>query len=553
MAQELIELPPDPARMANALRGFGYEFGAALCDLIDNSIAAEADTIWIDVRLDSDNIAQVKVVDNGFGMDHPDLKNAMRLGSREREEEGSLGKFGFGLKTASTAFAPSFTVVSLKRGKGQNLVSATYDVDEIAKSNKWLIEIGDPEPDQKINFEDDLEELREMSFTKVKTGTVVYWNRVDRLLQKKDGGAFGSQQQALGMKVSQAIKRISLVFQRFLDFKDERAANVSIYVTSGDNKYIEVEPYDPFLESYRGAEIDEKIPVKDDSGKVVAHFRCRGFVLPDYRDIGLKQSEVRWGANNQGIYCYRNDRLVDGPDWFETDYTSDTHTNAARFELSFDEDLDEVFGLSVTKDKLEFPADTNEIIKDLVTPIYRESNKQSRGRTKRLKDEAARKKKSAADDRIGKTYDDGRLEAPQIRDGEKGKAKLMDNNTLDPVPIADEKGQPSLFAVLPDETPENRHVEFTTSLPDGTLWEPAIGKGYRKIKVKVNSEHPWFKTQFNEYDMKSGETEGLEYLLFSLAVAEGNNTDLESADVFAQLRRDVSHNLRELVKHLDDK
>ena len=53
--------------------------------------------------------------------------------------------------------------------------------------------------------------------------------------------------------------------------------------------------------------------------------------------------------------------------------------------------------------------------------------------------------------------------------------------------------------------------------------------------------------------MKSGETEGLEYLLFSLAVAEGNNTDLESADVFAQLRRDVSHNLRELVKHLDDK
>ena len=63
MAQELIELPPDPARMANALRGFGYEFGAHL-DLIDNSIAAEADTIWIDVRLDSENIAQVKVVDN---------------------------------------------------------------------------------------------------------------------------------------------------------------------------------------------------------------------------------------------------------------------------------------------------------------------------------------------------------------------------------------------------------------------------------------------------------------------------------------------------------
>ena len=54
-----------------------------------------------------------------------------------------------------------------------------------------------------------------MSFTKVKTGTVVYWNQVDRLLQKKDGGAFGNQQQALGMKVSEAIKNKSC-FQRFL-------------------------------------------------------------------------------------------------------------------------------------------------------------------------------------------------------------------------------------------------------------------------------------------------------------------------------------------------
>ena len=57
---------------------------------------------------------QVRVyfADNGCGMDLEGLKNAMKYGSKERVEKNSLGKFGLGLKTASTAFCKQFSLIS---------------------------------------------------------------------------------------------------------------------------------------------------------------------------------------------------------------------------------------------------------------------------------------------------------------------------------------------------------------------------------------------------------------------------------------------------------
>ena len=105
-------LPPDPERVMEGLRDTGYNFNTAIADIIDNSIAAEATKIDISIDLSPVGDITVFIADNGTGMDEEGLQNAMRYGSRQREDPSSLGKFGLGLKTGSTAFCRCLSVVS---------------------------------------------------------------------------------------------------------------------------------------------------------------------------------------------------------------------------------------------------------------------------------------------------------------------------------------------------------------------------------------------------------------------------------------------------------
>ena len=99
-----VELPPDPERMIEGLRDTGYKFNTALADIIDNSIAANAELVDVTVSMDFRGNIIVSVADDGIGMNRDELINAMKYGSDRRESAASLGKFGLGLKTASTAF-----------------------------------------------------------------------------------------------------------------------------------------------------------------------------------------------------------------------------------------------------------------------------------------------------------------------------------------------------------------------------------------------------------------------------------------------------------------
>lgn len=79
-------LPPDPERVMEGLRDTGYNFNTALADIIDNSIAADATRIDISVDLNPRDEVTVYIADNGTGMDEDGLKNAMRYGSKQRED-----------------------------------------------------------------------------------------------------------------------------------------------------------------------------------------------------------------------------------------------------------------------------------------------------------------------------------------------------------------------------------------------------------------------------------------------------------------------------------
>src|SRR5713101_8019022 len=95
------QIIPSAARTTASLRDIGYDAPHAIADLIDNSLSARASQVDITFNFDGAN-SWIRIADNGEGMDAPTLLEALRYGSEREYSSDDLGKFGFGLKTAST-------------------------------------------------------------------------------------------------------------------------------------------------------------------------------------------------------------------------------------------------------------------------------------------------------------------------------------------------------------------------------------------------------------------------------------------------------------------
>ena len=59
--------PPSANILMNSMRSMGYSFEAAIADIVDNSISANASIIWIDFPVSSQKEPYVTVLDNGTG------------------------------------------------------------------------------------------------------------------------------------------------------------------------------------------------------------------------------------------------------------------------------------------------------------------------------------------------------------------------------------------------------------------------------------------------------------------------------------------------------
>ena len=76
---DLVE--PHAAIMIESLRAFGYDLRTAIADLIDNSITAGAENIWLDFYWEGVD-SYIRITDDGVGMNEQKLVDAMRPGSK---------------------------------------------------------------------------------------------------------------------------------------------------------------------------------------------------------------------------------------------------------------------------------------------------------------------------------------------------------------------------------------------------------------------------------------------------------------------------------------
>ena len=339
------ELPPNAARVIESLRDAGYSFNTAVADIIDNSIAAGADNINVacTMRLDNGEIT-IAIADNGCGMTLEEACNAMTYGSAEREDIHSLGKFGLGLKTASTSQCRRLSLVT-RTGKVTDTVKLVLDIDYAQKVNKWAYLELDPTP-----F--DLRHLNHVAENH--SGTLVLWENCDRILgrQYKNPGS-AAQRKALDRKIADLRFHIGLVFQRFLDSEDERARNVTISINGRP-----VEAWDPFCTGFDATDLVRETRVKVTGvGAKQRYFNVAAYVVPNRDEVYSENASLIFPEgvspdDLQGIYVYRENRLIKWGDWCNL-YKTEFHDRLCRVELSFEADLDTCFNVDFKKSQIE--------------------------------------------------------------------------------------------------------------------------------------------------------------------------------------------------------
>lgn len=519
-----FELPPDPERVMEGLRDTGYNFNTAIADIVDNSIAANSSKIDISVDLNPAGDITVYIADNGIGMDEEGLQNAMRYGSKQREDPSSLGKFGLGLKTGSTAFCRCLSVVS--RGNGDSIVrKVQWDLDYIAKTNAWNLK-------RPVPTEDEIEVLD--ATAEGGTGTVVIWEKIDRLL--KTYKTRSNQKNALNRVIGDLQFHISMVFQRFLDTKDERERNVKITL-NGTPVYA----WDPFCLEEKDTEklADEFVDVEMPDGKE-ATFSVRAFMVPRRENFSTSKSrdEAKISNDMQGFYVYRENRLIHSGDWLGM-FTREPHFSLLRVEFSFDHSLDDVFNVDIKKSRILLNEDIFAYIKDQIMPAPRRAAEERyrKGTTKKVSN-----KGQDSHEASNKNIDEKArgVEESKVTVTGENEVKLENKNGTFTHKItirsAAKSGQ---YRVIPVE-----------SLDDGQLWNPCIVDG--KHAVEINQGHSYYQKVYYPILAQNVMVTGMDALLWALAEAELSTFNAETKEQYEDMRIQVSRVLKKLIADLPD-
>lgn len=332
------KLPPNYSRLDKALRSIGYSFEAAVADIIDNSIDAQAKNILVRFILRKNKPLDLVIWDDGEGMNDKRLKEAMRFGADIDNHMDRLGKFGLGLKLASLSQAQELHVISshssqvsgrawLEDGISSGFLSTVFEPKDCAKSIKAVV------PDKSWK----------------KSGTVVWWSNLYRVGQNfsdPDGNA---------QKLLRRLKDyLSLSFHRFLqgEVKD-RKISIDIDIFDGDESLeglpLSLQYLDPFGYTKTG---HDDYPAKlVPSARFAKKLKITGHIWPP--NSSSPQYTLPGGANSrQGFYFYRNNRLIQGGGWNGM-LEPEPHRSLARLEIDMDPHFDLDLSLDVKKVEIQ--------------------------------------------------------------------------------------------------------------------------------------------------------------------------------------------------------
>ena len=347
----VIDHSPSPKSHIKTLMRIGYTLNSAVSDVIDNSITAGANNIEVYAPPGMDEPI-ISVLDDGCGMDLDELTDNMRIGCKDPEEErqkGDLGRFGSGMKTASFSQARQLTVVTRKQGCP--LVAARWDIDKVEQTDSWSLEIF--HADEVAGIEGLNDNFLQDS------GTQIIWSKLTCL---EKGSHAQDHDLELAHRLAELKAYISLHFHRFMSGSDKRLFRLNNTV---------IEPVDPFMTGEKGYQEGPSEKLRCKGG----HIAIQTHVLPHFKIMDPERLEELGGADGitqgQGLYIYREKRLISAGDWLGMARNSQLGA-LARVQVDIPSSLDNDWSTDVKKASLQMPPRVKrELKKFLADPVKR--------------------------------------------------------------------------------------------------------------------------------------------------------------------------------------
>src|SRR5258706_1100531 len=312
-----VKAPPGAKRLIESLRNLGYECSTAVADLVDNSIAAQASEVYIDIYgQHGSQPPHIVIADDGHGMEREALHEAMRFGAFQEYSADDLGKYGLGLKSASLSQARMLTVASkakARKNKKPRRALMRWDLDYVYRTDDW--DLLAPTDDELPHWE---QEALANPLAK-EHGTVVLWSSLDEVLPLLGSDDVRARERFLARLIEEVGEHLRMVFHRFMEGSITGRKKLNIFVCGQQLK-----PWDPFCRDQKTRELDilrQTVAGRGRAGEEMSgNVTISPFILPREDEVSTPQ---RWkdaaGPRNwnqqQGFYFYRNNRLLQAGGW----------------------------------------------------------------------------------------------------------------------------------------------------------------------------------------------------------------------------------------------
>ncbi|MFI1586229.1 ATP-binding protein [Embleya sp. NPDC020630] len=503
-----MSVPINPGRVLRAIARIGYTPESAICDIVDNSVAANANRIVIELEREPEvaenrrnSAAGYIIADNGAGMSKQQLLSALGLGVDRQYAEGSLGKYGLGLKSAGLSQGDRIEVISAREGHEWNKI--VLDLPHIEQVGAFVCEM--PE----LN-EADRERIDRM-LPGVSHGTLVSIEKV----HKRNHPSIRKTREALTQKLGLTYFYFLQDGQNSLDIMlDGEAITPFDPLFTGsaeENGNIAEGSWDGL--SVRWLERPRLITLDAENG-VQATLEATQLVHPPaFENSAEIRKRYMIGAKHYGFYVYRNKRLIRHGERFGLIPTEQDFF-AFRGRILIDDSADDAFNIDVKKSEILLSEEAEGALDEATYEARRASRAAWRNATKLLK-------KKADEDPISKATE--ALSEVEFPD-------LLPNDQDDVFTESKRKEREQKEAVRhPLREPERElaikdgsRVAIVDQLDDNALWERAYDATLGTI-VRINRNHRFMRMFDERFGSDADVVLLLHALFLSLAVSESNS------------------------------
>lgn len=524
-------------RICEAISRIGYQTHAAIEDVIDNSIAANATEIDIYFELiegatysDKNGISLIRITDNGKGMDDDKIFKALDLGSDVEYSSNSLSKYGLGLKSAG--FSLGRKIVIFSKVNNQYSSKQYLDRDLIKAENSY------------VSFKEDLSDKeKEMLITE--NGTIVEFSKINVPIRQ------------LNKIVDKLKSRLGVIYYKLL------AENqIKITISIGDKiKNHTISPidilfmddaenvYDP--DHYIGDKpivafnkpMDVAVGLPPVNVKLVFFPQKKMATYAGFtQEEKSKILSYDISRENSGFFIYRNDRLIR---WGDSLGILGRDDITIRCSISFETAHDELFLVDVSKQNLELSEHFLDSLQTILRTPIKDGRHASELCAEKLNDNNNHEAEKTNETLEDITEEDISVELTPEKNKERTKRRKhkAEQSKLEEQNETNDGEQ--------NKEPDFQKVRYTDNL-NTELFRPGFDQEYGTY-IRINRKHAFYQVVLNSFPSADRARVAIEALLWNLAFGENSaeqNLKLPQEDiqkVFEHFQTSLSFKLHSWV------